>query len=359
MENFKSNYKWAGEALLINKKINLKEKVEFSISLDLSELGEPDFIKVITKMPGSAIQSPYEIPYENYTLEFEHENIKYIIENMLMKEWKEVYLYSYSFTFISNKLSSQKIEKADLIEFFINDLIIGYDEMVMNPEIINFTDLNLDYKNNEYKIRLTANPEFNNNKQFKATDTKKNFTTKISFDLKENQDDQDINQIAEILEFILSIAYGSKREIIMSLAYKDKLLINQEIKNKFINLPSKNLPLIPYQYSGVLSSFLINTFNEYVKLDQPEKEEINTLANLLFNLSSNITFTESFSKIAELYKFIGEEPTIELNRNKYNEGDYKIIHNQLNYFYLYLLKKINYSGKYTDWSNIIPTISEI
>lgn len=360
MKNFKSKYEWFGKGLLSQEKLGLKEEVEYSVIFDLSEINQSELIKIQVKMPGSAIKSPHEIPYENYTLIFQNENINYKIENMLMREWKEVFLYSYSFNFTANKIKTEENNQIDLIEFLVPDLILGYDQMIIdNGQIINYTDLLLNYKNIEYKIKLTGNPNFNNNKQFSSSEAKANFTMKISFDLKNTEYDlKDIYQIYYDLIYIIGLANGTLRRNNFSLSYKDNLVISQKIENNFYdNL--KSLALIPCQFSGVLSNYINEVFDKYTNNSINQKKYIQDISELIFRAGTDIILPHSFKKLMGIYHFTNQSSQINLQEKlngQYTQGDYKIFYSQINYFNQILLEKINYSDKYYDYSEIIPVI---
>ncbi len=361
MHNFESKYEWSGKGFLIQNTLNLNIEVEYYVIFDLKEINYDDLIQISIKMAGSAIESPYNIPYENYTLKFNHQNINYKIDNMLMKEWKEVYLYSYSFKFTANQIDSENKEKANIVEFLNNDLVLGYNEMTMKDgEIINFTDINLKYKNHDYKIKITANPEFNNNKQFTNLDSKLSFTNKISFDLETNLFDlDDIENIYKDLSFLIGLAYGNIKENQIVFYYKDNQLIAFNLKKQIKN-NIKGLAIIPYQFSGILSDYLNQVFENYTQLDNIEKKDIRDLAKLIFETESNINLPYSFIGISNLYEFVNEEPDFDIQEkiNKYSEGDYKLFYSQINKFNNLLLSKLNYSLKYYDYSDIIPQIKE-
>lgn len=359
MEDYKTFYQWSGEdGLLINQQINLKEKVSYTVKFDLIDINRDNLINISVKMPGSAINSPYEIPYENYILEFTDNNITYIVKNMLMNEWKEVYLYSYNFKFSADNISSEFKEKADYIEFLIPNLIIGYDGMIMRDGIINQTKLEINYKNKDYKIILEANPEFNNNKNFSSLESGTNFTSKICFDLKDSDvTPEEVKEVFNELIFLISIAYGNYRPAIMTRYYKDDVLINQEIKDNSFTNDAKPLGLIPYQYSGILSGFINSVFPYYSNLTDNEKKYIKGLASLIFQAKTKISFPESFVSLDKIYQYanIADSHFSKLN-NEYQEGDYKTYFQEITKFNKILLSQLNYSGKYFDYSGIIPVI---
>lgn len=359
MRIYQKNYDFLGEeALLIHEGLKLNEKVSFKINTDILDLNNGELIDISVKMPGSAINSPYEIPYEDYRIEFIHNNIKYIIKNMLMTEWKEVYLYSYNLKFKASKITSEIKEKPDLIEFLIPNLLIGHDEMIMEENIINKTNFTLNFKNNIYKISLEANPEFNN-KDISNNKLKSSITNKISFDL--NNVEYNLNHIELIkdnLIDLIGLSYGAFRPNLITNFYRNNLLIGQNIYSKNIINSNKILPLIPNQYSGILSNFINTTFNRYIELNDFEKNYIKKIASLIFKSINKLDLKESFDIINELYKYLNiNQDLIKLN-DEYKDGDYKLLYSHINNLHKILLSKLEYKGKYFNWSGILPNIED-
>ncbi|MFN8576609.1 MAG: hypothetical protein U0354_07110 [Candidatus Sericytochromatia bacterium] len=362
MTQYKSLYEYSGNsALLKQDKIKLSEYVSFKINTDVSDLNSGEFINISVKMSGSAISSPYEILYENYSLEFNHNNIKYTIKNMLMIEWKEVYLYSYNFKFKASEIISELIEKPDSIEYLIPNLLISYDEMKVDNEIINSTNLSLNYKDNNLKVILEGNPDFNNNKIFSNSQLKNTLSTKIIFQINtDNYNFQYINSISKDLTELIGIAYGSFRPSIITKFYKNNLLIGENLYSIKIDNSNKKLPLIPYQYSGVLSNFINEAFEKYISLNEIQKNEIKIISQKVFESISSIDLKESFKILNSLYESIDmNENKINLDNYLYKENDYKIFYSHINKLHKFLLSKLEYKGKYNNWSNILPNIEDL
>lgn len=360
MDIYKKNYQFSGEeGNLIHYDFKLNEKVSFNIDIDLSDINSGELINVNIKIPGTSFSSPYEIPYENYKLEFIYNGIKYIADNMFMTEWKEVYPYSYNLKFKSINIKPEIDKLADInkIEFLIPNFIIGYDEMIIRDGIINKTDLKLSYKNQEYNITLEANPEFNN-KDNANLKIKNNITSKMIFYPGEKKQIEEIYKLSNILIELIGLAYGSFRPYLVANFYNNEELKGQSLFSRDNNNSNKVLSLIPHQYSKILSEFINMTFTNYVNMNDTEKKYILQFSDILFHSISKINLYDSFKALERLYLLENINSPLEQN-DEYTNGDYKLFYQEVNKFHKILLLKLGYKGKYINWSNLIPSIEDI
>lgn len=360
MDIYKTNYNFSSdEAYLIQEEISLNEKVSFNINIELSDINNGEMISISLKIPGTAFNSPYEIPYENYRLEFMNSGIKYIVNDMVMTEWKEVYLYSYNLKFKTLNIVSEVDKEVNKVEFLIPNLLIGYDEMIMADGIINRTSLNLKYLDKEYNITLEANPEFNS-KDNPDIKIKNNITSKIVFDNIEINDLENVYKVNDILIDLISFAYGGFRPYLIVNYYNNEEIKGTNIYSKDNINSNKILGLIPYQYSNILSEYIKQTFDNYLNMTYKDKTELMLFVKVLFESISRLNLSESSNILNYLYELAKiKNQYLEESKDLKYQKRYKRFYEEVNTFHKILLQKIGYKGKYINWSNIIPTIEDL
>ncbi|MBC7473008.1 MAG: hypothetical protein H7263_01860 [Candidatus Sericytochromatia bacterium] len=387
---------FSGEGKLSHKNFGLDHDVSWNIDFDLKEINRGNIINLNVKMPGIAITNPYDLPYENYILDGQIDSLGLSInsEKMLLKEWKEVFLYSYGMKFVSDSLQIGNFEKIDRLDFFIPNFLIGYDEMSFGEEIINYTDIKLNIDNQNFLFKLVGNSKFNNKDNFNNLDAQTDFTTTLIVTSEDGQlNYHDTLKIVDNFFDLLGLAYGTKRPWLMVKGYFKNELIGQYIRDVIYHDTSNIFSSIPITFSGELSNFIKDIFPKYYILDKNIKYEFTKLFNQLSGINAKVNLSEAFKNLEQTLKYCSldhisfkenDNNVNEINfknlfkdidysefrlnsflkrskdiyRSDYKEGDYKIFLQTLSLLYKFIFRYFDYQGKYWDWSNISPVIKE-
>ncbi len=286
------------------------------------------------------------------------------------------------------------------LEFYIPNLIIGYDNLSMGEQIINQTEIRLDIDGDSYILIISGEPAFNK-LGYSNLDAQTRFTTCLSITtidqelLQFENAEKVINHFMELLYFV----YGSSRPWLFARGFGNSGLQWQQIRDFTYNGNANPYSIIPLKYSSVLSEFINSTFYQYYALDNEEKK---ILSNLFINLSEatvklnnpksfillesalnefcssylliqgfqeiNENLSEKLESLFDTQQMEYEHEWINLflrrtneikNGFSYQEGDYKIFLQMLSLIHKFILKKFSYKGKYWDWSGVSPVIRVI
>ncbi|MFN8672667.1 MAG: hypothetical protein U0457_11395 [Candidatus Sericytochromatia bacterium] len=333
------NLELTGSAKILQEQINLDSDCEFNIFCSLEEINRGRIIKVKTKFPGNTIENPYNIPFENYSIKGLDNKIDYSYEvlnlkppstlglkpevlnknktslpievkNMTLKSWKEVFLYSYEMIFNAEIITLGLNNNLNKIVFYIPNLIIGYDEMKIENEIINYSEININYKNNDFKITLEGVSDYNND--YDSIKAQTNFTSKLIITKNDLAvlNYELVEELANDLILLISIAYGSYRPYLkIDGFYENELAFTKIIQKKYTDC-SEPVNLLKINYSSILTSFILENINNLEFLEPKTKNNLIDLINDFTELNKFLT-KKSFSEfIFMIEKFLS---------NYYNE----------------------------------------
>jgi hypothetical protein len=359
------NLEISGNGKILQEELKLDNNCSFSSVCNFEELNRGDLIKIKVKLSGDSLESPYTIPFENYILKSDDNNSKLDITflNMYLKSIKEVYYYSYEMIFRAESIIWGNNEKITRLEFSIPNLIIGYDDMKISDKIINYTNLELKFRNKNYKIQLEGNSDFNDS--FTNISAQTNFTSKIKIESDSELNYDDCIDLANNLNNLISIAYGSLRPYLMIEGFLDDILVYKKLEQKRYSDSSEPINLINIKYSSILSDFIIKYFDSFSKLEENTKLALIKLINNFSNMSKIInkesfnlfvymiedfynrfykqkqTFILSFKTILEKYNVEYDYKKIEyleINMNKgYLYQDYTILYENISYFKKFII----------------------